>query len=299
MKVALASTSVLALPTYRALKESKHEVIALITKSEQRSGRGLKIEENELAKSLVDERLLRIDGHEDLTQTLNELKPDLVIAISFGLLVKEDALQIPKHGWINLHFSLLPKYRGAAPVQRAILSGDSVTGITVFQLEKGMDTGPIFTTAKVEMLEKNSGVLLAELAQLGSSEVLRAIEMIETGRKPSPQLGEPSLAPKIESSETRINFNRSAKELLREIRAFSPRPGSWCEYQGKRIKIIQAEISPSYGNRAGEVLLLSPLTISTIDSAISIAHLQEAGKRVMSATEWVRGSRVKVGDLFE
>ena len=98
MKVALASTSVLALPTYRALKESKHEVIALITKSEHRSGRGLKIEENELAKSLVDERLLRIDGHEDLTQTLNELKPDLVIAISFGLLVKEDALQIPKHG---------------------------------------------------------------------------------------------------------------------------------------------------------------------------------------------------------
>ena len=296
MKVALASTSLLALPTYKALKRSKHDFLALITKTEVRAGRGMRVSENELVKAIgQDEEIVRISGNKDLLSALNSLEPDLVIAISFGLLVKPASLQIPKHGWINLHFSLLPKYRGAAPVARAILSGESSSGITVFKLDEGMDSGPIYRAKELSLGEKSNGDLLIEFAEQGSKEVLETIEMIDKGILPKTQVGSVSLAPKIESGELRLNLHMDSTEILRKIRAFSPKPGAWCELNGARIKILSARATNSIPGNAGEITSLTPFIVSCGAGAIEITRLQEAGKQAMSAADWARGSRVSVG----
>jgi methionyl-tRNA formyltransferase len=299
LKVALASTSVLALPTYRALKNSSHQLAAIITKSEKQSGRGLKIEESAFIASLGGEKVIRIKDQQELVSALKQEKVDLVVTVSFGMLVKEDALNLPTSGWINLHFSLLPKYRGAAPVQRAILAGEKKTGVSVFQLDKGMDTGALYTSKSIEMGEKSSGELLNELAEIGSQELLRAIEMIEKGVAPTPQMGEASLAPKIHSEETALDFTASVDVVVRKVRAFSPKPGAWSKLWGGRVKILEAERSNLPSKKPGEILSVNPLIISTSDGAITIKMVQEAGKKVMNAQDWVRGARLAIGEFFE
>ena len=299
LRVALASTSVLALPTYRALKNSSHQLSAIITKSEKESGRGLKIEESAFIASLEGERVIRINDQQQLVAALKQEKVDLVVTVSFGMIVKEEALKIPSSGWINLHFSLLPKYRGAAPVQRAILAGEEETGVSIFQLDKGMDTGALYTSKSIEMGEKSSGQLLDELAEIGSQELLRAIEMIEKGVAPTPQMGEASLAPKIHSEETALDFKASVDVVVRKVRAFAPKPGAWSKLRGGRVKILEAERSNLPPKKPGEILSLNPLIISTSDDAITIKTVQEAGKKVMNAPDWVRGARLAIGEFFE
>lgn len=299
MKVALASTSVLALPTYRALKNTSHEFLGIITKNPKQSGRGLNEEDNDLVEALSGEKIFRISNQEELVNIIEKLCPDLVITISFGMLIKERALKIPEHGWINLHFSLLPNYRGAAPVQRAILAGERSTGVSVFKLDNGMDTGPIFSTRSLEVLEKDSGTLLRELAELGSAEVLKSLEMIESGIAPTPQKGTGSLAPKIATAEAQLDFTFKAEIVSRKIRAFAPKPGAWCTFRKTRIKILAAKEIPFVGLRPGEILALSPLTIACSESAISVITVQEAGKKIMSAQDWLRGSRAGIGEFFE
>jgi methionyl-tRNA formyltransferase len=299
LKVALASTSVLALPTYRALKESSHQLSAIITKSEKESGRGLKIEESALIASVEDENVIRIKDQEELVAALREEMVDLVVTVSFGMIVKEEALNLPSSGWINLHFSLLPKYRGAAPVQRAILAGEKETGVSVFQLDKGMDTGALYRSKSIEVGEKDSGELLNELAEIGSNEVLRAIEMIEKGVGPTPQVGEASLAPKIHSEERALDFNASVDVVVRKVRAFAPKPGAWSKLRGARVKILEAERSNLPPAKPGEILSLNPLIISTSDGAINAKSVQEAGKKVMNSQDWVRGARLAIGEFFE
>jgi len=299
LKVVLASTSLLALPTYNALKNSQHDFLALITKSEERSGRGKKLKGNELALALSREKIVPVSSHYELFSALSQLKPDIVIAISFGMLVKSNSLASPKHGWINLHFSLLPKFRGAAPLVRAILAGESKSGVSVFQLDLGMDTGPIYRAHEIPCDSGTNGELLEIFAQIGSGEVLRTLSMIEAGEIPQPQSGESSLAPKIDSSELRLSFELENHLLLRRIRAFSPRPGSWCEFRGNRIKIMDAKPSKTQARRAGEIISLSPLVIGCTRGSLEITKVQEAGKRLMTGIEWARGSRVQVGDCFE
>ena len=298
MKVVLASTSILALPTYKAIKSSEHEFLALITKNEERSGRGKKIVENELVTALGNENVVRVKGNEDLASALKLLKPDVAIAISFGLLVKPESLAIPSHGWINLHFSLLPKFRGAAPLARAILAGEKLSGVTVFKLDSGMDTGPIYTTKEIACSSGTNGELLERFAEAGSEEVLKALEMIENGVAPVPQTGPSSLAPKIDNGETRLRFNQGVKEVLNSVRAFSPKPGAWCEFNRVRVKFMEAQPSVLTGSNVGEILSISPLVITVGDGALEITKIQEAGKRLMSADEWTRGARVKIGDRF-
>jgi len=298
LKVVLASTSLLALPTYKAIKSSENEFLALITKHEERSGRGKKIVENELATALGNENVVRVKGNEDLASALKRLRPDVAIAISFGLLIKPESLAIPIHGWINLHFSLLPKFRGAAPVARAILAGEKLSGITVFKLDSGMDTGPIYATKEMTCGSGTNGELLERFAEAGSEEVLKALEMIENGISPVPQTGPSSLAPKIDNAETRLRLDQGVDEVLNCVRAFSPKPGAWCEFNGARIKILEAHLSDLTGDTFGEILSISPLVIALGDGALEIIKIQEAGKRLMSADEWTRGARVRIGDRF-
>lgn len=300
LRVLLASTSMLAFPTYQALKDTNHELLGLIIKDERPSGRGLEKSESVIARNLGDDGLpiYRVKRHEELYALLSELEVDLVIAISFGMLIRADSLKKPKHGWINLHFSLLPKYRGAAPVQRAILAGEERTGISIFRLDEGMDTGPIFRQKAFPIAGRNAGELLDFLSREGASEVISTLDLIERGDIPSPQIGEPSLAPKIGTLEARIDFATSAESITRKIAAFSPTPGAWCEFRGRRIKIFSAKPSILSGDESGVCISVNPLILSCGAQAVEIEEMQEAGKRRMTAQEWVRGVRLDLGARF-
>jgi methionyl-tRNA formyltransferase len=300
LKILLASTSRLALPTLELLAKSDQQIIGLLTKPDRPSGRGLESQAQELVAEIEGRyEIFRVSNHAELVEVLRRIEPDLVIAISFGMLIKPESLRIPKHGWINLHFSLLPKFRGAAPVQRAILAGEKSSGVTVFALDEGMDTGPIYTTRKFSMAEMSTGSALEAMAKIGSAAVLEAVELISKGSQPSAQIGEPTLAQKISNSELQISFDCKVEEIERQIRAFAPKPGAWTTFRSNRVKFLEAEINPAVTGIAGEVLSTSPLLVAGMDGALIIHSLQEAGKRIMTSEEWVRGARIQVGEKFE
>lgn len=256
------------------------------------------------AQELVSElkgsyQTFTVSNQEELANTLRLLKPDLVVAISFGMLVRRESLALPKNGWINLHFSLLPKFRGAAPVQRAILAGENATGVTVFALDEGMDTGPIYSTRQLSISGLNCGAALEVMARIGSEAVLDSIELISKGFKPIPQIGEPTLAKKISTEELRISFDCKVDQIERQIRAFAPKPGGWAMFRGNRIKFLVVEVKPRTTGRSGEVITTSPLLVAGKDGALLIHSIQEAGKRIMTSEEWVRGVRLQAGERFE
>ena len=300
MKILLASTSRLALPTLELLAQSDQQIIGVLTKPDRPSGRGLESRAQELIADIDGSyQIFRVSNQAELAEALRRTKPDLVIAISFGMLIKPESLSIPKHGWINLHFSLLPKFRGAAPVQRAILAGEKSSGVTVFALDEGMDTGPIYTTREISIAGMSAGSALESMAKIGSAAVVEAVELISRDLEPSAQIGEPTLAPKISNSELQISFTRKVEEIERQIRAFAPKPGAWTTFRGNRVKFLAAEIIPTATGDAGEVLSTSPLLVAGRDFALMIHSLQEAGKRIMTSEEWVRGARIQVGEKFE
>ena len=300
MKILLASTSRLALPTLELLAQSDQQIIGVLTKPDRPSGRGLESRAQELIADIDGSyQIFRVSNQAELAEALRRTKPDLVIAISFGMLIKPESLSIPKHGWINLHFSLLPKFRGAAPVQRAILAGEKSSGVTVFALDEGMDTGPIYTTREISIAGMSAGSALESMAKIGSAAVVEAVELISRDLEPSAQIGEPTLAPKISNSELQISFARKVEEIDRQIRAFAPKPGAWTTFRGNRVKFLAAEIHRTFTGAAGEVLSSSPLVVAGPDGSLMIHLLQESGKRVMTSEEWVRGARIQVGEKFE
>lgn len=300
MKILLASTSRLALPTLKLLAQSDQQIIGVLTKPDRPSGRGLESRAQELVAEIDGSyQIFRVSNQAELADALLRTRPDLVIAISFGMLIKQESLSIPNHGWINLHFSLLPKFRGAAPVQRAILAGEKSSGVTVFALDEGMDTGPIYTTREFSIAGMSAGSALEAMAKIGSAAVVEAVELISRDLEPSAQIGEPTLAPKISNSELQISFAREVEEIDRQIRAFAPKPGAWTTFRGNRIKFLAAEINRTVTGSAGEVLSSSPLVVAGPDGSLMIHLLQESGKRVMTSEEWVRGARIQVGEKFE
>lgn len=300
MKILLASTSRLALPTLELLAKTNHQILGILTKPEKIAGRGLESKAQELVSEVEGSfPIFTVSSQEELAETLRQKRPDLVIAISFGMLVKKESLTLPKYGWINLHFSLLPKFRGAAPVQHAILAGADLSGVTVFALDQGLDTGPVYTNRELSIAGMSSGLALEAMAKLGSAAVLEAVEHISKGIEPIPQTGEPSLAPKISNEELRISFNSKAEQIERQIRAFTPKPGAWCIFRGNRVKFFAAEITQNVSGKTGEVLNTSPLVVGVRDGALLVSSLQEAGKRVMTSDEWARGARLKIGEKFE
>ncbi|NCV95171.1 MAG: methionyl-tRNA formyltransferase [Actinobacteria bacterium] len=300
MKILLASTSRLALPTLELLEKSSHQILGILTKPEKPSGRGMESKAQELVSELDGlHQIFTVANQEELAETLRRVKADLVVAISFGMLVKQESLVLPKHGWINLHFSLLPKFRGAAPVQRAILAGENSSGVTVFALDEGMDTGAIYSTRELPIADMNSGAALEVMARIGSEAVLEAIELISKNSQPIAQSGEPTLAKKISPEELRISFDCKVEQIERQIRAFAPKPGAWAMFKGNRVKFLAAQVRRGASGSIGEVINVSPLLVAAKDGALLIGSLQEAGKRIMTSEEWARGVRLQVGEKFE
>ena len=272
-----------------------------------RSGRGRSLLPNPFANFVATQglRVFKPDSAQSLHKALQEVRPDLVITIAYGRLIKESELAQPKYGWINLHFSLLPKFRGAAPVQRAILAGEERTGVTVFQLDRGMDTGPIYVQREIS-LEGNEdcGEVLAQLSNIGAPAVLDAISMIDSGISPLPQdEALLSFAPKIDKSETRINWDVTTIEIDRVVRAFSPSPGAWTEFRGERLTISKASpssLEKAHNEAPGTFLVdYERIFIATRNGFLEVKGLIPSGKREMLASEWVRGARISAHEKVQ
>ena len=296
MELLVASSSLVAKPLITALIASnKHEFGGLITNPDKATGRGKQIEANDLALWASSEKISisKPESNDDLKSLLLSVKTDLVITIAYGKLIPQDLLQLPKYGWINVHFSKLPKWRGAAPVQWAILSGDKTSGITVFQLDKGMDTGPTYLTHEIDINPmERSDELLDRLSVIGADFAIKTVDLISQNVSPSPQSDtDASLAPKFKKSDGKLDWSMQIDQILNQYRALAANPGVWTMLGDLRLKIDGLRIS--YGMKkiapSSVVIEGEKLFIGTANGVIEIEKLTPAGRNQMSAGEFIRG----------
>ena len=300
MRIAVAATPEVALPTLDALLKSEHELVCVITRADAQAGRGRELQSSPVSQWAVKNGVVThkpISGLE-LGEVIADV--DLVITIGYGFIIPESVLLIPKHGFINLHFSLLPRWRGAAPVQRAIEAGDKETGVTVFQLDKGMDTGPIYRSSQVELSpEDNSADLLQTLAVLGVDQVLETVELIAAGYEPIAQseIGA-TRADKLSKDEGHINWDTDAISIKRKINAFNPNPGAWSIFREQNLKINRVRLS-EHRLPSGKIELVSKsVLVGTATDALEMLEVTPSGKSKLPATSWANGARITSEDFL-
>jgi methionyl-tRNA formyltransferase len=301
MRLAVAASPEVALPTLKALAESSHDLIRVISQPDKPAGRGKVLTPTPVSQWAIDNRieLVRPSQSNDLIPFLDDV--DCVITIGYGVLLPEAILDIPRYGFLNLHFSLLPRWRGAAPVQRAIEAGDQVTGVTVFKLDAGMDTGPIYTMHRFALDDDiTSDELFIELGELGVDAVLETLSRIEAGEKPKAQDNSGATrALKLSREEARIDWNRTGKEVSAKIRAFTSQPGAWTHFRGLPIKIAAPRIT-DIELTPGEIAVIDKkVLIGTADTALEIGFITSAGKAQTPATAWSNGARLVAGERCE
>jgi len=294
MRLGVAATPEVALPTLNWIKISDHTLVRVISQPDKPSGRGQEMNSSPVSQwaKLNSIELVNPTTVGDIDNALLDL--DLLITIGYGRILPGATLSIPKFGCINLHFSLLPKYRGAAPVQRAIQAGETESGVTVFALDPGMDTGPIYSSITVPIPPTmRSYELLEQLSVVGVEAVKDALIAIESGVAPVAQTGEASMAAKINREEAKLDWNSTAHALINKIRAFYPQPQAWTIFRGQPLKISLAKISESdLILQPGELRVVgNECCIGTNDAVLVLQRLTPAGKKEISALDWSRGAR--------
>ena len=301
MRIGVAATPEVAIPTLDWLVASEHDLVMVITQPDKPAGRGRAMKQSVVADwaAARDIRVVKPASSDELVGVIEDL--DCVVTIGYGVLLPQHILDLPKFGFINLHFSLLPAYRGAAPVQRALQNGEKVTGISVFQLEKGMDTGPIYSKKSVAIAPQwRSFELLHALAQEGPSAVSDALAMISAYQSPSVQEGQTSLAPKISKQDARLDFVDDAKTLVNAVRAFTYEPGAWCNWKEEPFKITAAVALDDQQLKPGFIAVDGQRVIVGCgnNSAVELVTVIPAGKKEMTAADWARGARLNGGESF-
>ncbi len=313
MRVVLAGTPDVAVPSLDALLGSGHEVVAVLTRPDARAGRGRHEVVSAVKRRAVDVGLPvlqpRRPGDPEALAALRDLAPDCVPVVAYGALVPPGALAVPRHGWVNLHFSLLPAWRGAAPVQHAIIAGDAVTGATTFTLEEGLDTGPVLGTLTEDVrADDTAGALLGRLAVAGASLLVATLDGLEAGAlTPVPQPADgASSAPRLTVEDARVEWAAPALAVDRRVRGCTPAPGAWTTWRGERLKLAPL---PPHGDHAlrvrpeglppGEVRLDDgAVAVGTGSHAVWLGDVRPAGKRDMPAADWARGARPGDGEAF-
>ncbi|MGK5444490.1 methionyl-tRNA formyltransferase [Micromonospora sp. URMC 105] len=307
MRLIFAGTPAVAVPALAAVAASGHELLAVVTRPDAPAGRGRGLVRSPVG-AWADEHGIEVltpakPREPEFLDRLRELAPDCVPVVAYGALVPPVALEVPRHGWINLHFSLLPAWRGAAPVQHAVLHGDELTGASVFQLEQGLDTGPVYGTLTDEIRPTDtSGDLLERLAHSGAGLLVAVLDAIEAGSaraEPQPTDGV-SLAPKLTVEDARVRWTDPAFAVDRRIRACTPAPGPWTTFRGDRVKL--GPVTP-VGNgpelKPGELLVeKSRVLAGTATVPVQLGEVRAAGKKAMSASDWARGVRVGAGEVL-
>jgi methionyl-tRNA formyltransferase len=307
LRIIFAGTPETAIPSLTALMESEHEVIAAITRPDAQSGRGLVLAPSPIAVAASEKNIsvLKYAHLRDpkTRDDLNNLRPDAIAVVAYGALVPVDLLTQPKHGWINLHFSLLPAWRGAAPVPYAIRFGDEITGATTFQIVEGLDTGPVYGVVTERITnEDTAGTLLRRLSISGARLLVQTLSGIAQGQLRSVPQGreDVSLAPKILAEDCQIDWRQPALSIGRQIRAYTPEPGAWTTLNGGRIQIGPIEVLESaLAGEPGELIVSKhEVFVATGSNSIRLGSVKPAGKREMSASDWARGIRIGSGQAF-
>ena len=306
MRVVFAGTPEVALPALEAVAASRHELVGVVTRPDAPAGRGRR-----LVASPVGERAEQLGvpvlkpthpRDPEFQQALKALRPDCCPVVAYGALLPQSALDIPVHGWVNLHFSVLPVWRGAAPVQHAIWAGDQVTGATTFRIVKELDAGPTFgLMTQTIRPEDTAGDLLARLAEGGAGLLVQTLDGIEDGSlEAREQPGEGlSFAPKIQVEDARVDWTRAAVALDHQIRACTPEPGAWSTYEGERIKL--GPVRPVGRERLAPGLLevtKNDVFVGTGTGPVLLTRVKAAGKKEMDAADWARGARLESGARF-
>ncbi len=302
LRVVFMGTPDFAVPTLAKLAAEGHDVVAVYTRPPRPAGRGLAEQPSpvhekarELGIPLVMPATLRIPAAERLFASH---QADVAVVVAYGLILPKAILEAPRNGCLNLHASLLPRWRGAAPIQRAIMAGDRETGVMAMRMEAGLDTGPVCLTERVAIgAEETAGELHDRLAPLGAELMARALRAREAGTlacTPQPEAGV-SYAKKIEKGETRIDWQQPAAEIHNQIRGLSPFPGAWFAMAGgERVKVLGAKRASGAG-KPGTVLGLDPFVIACGGDAVELVELQRAGKKPSDAPAFLRGSRLEAG----
>lgn len=295
MKLVFAGTPGIAVPSLEALVGSRHEVVAVVTRPDATAGRGRRLTPSPVAIRAAELGLEVLKpGHPrdpEFRSRLRELNPDVCAVVAYGALLPTSVLEIPARGWINLHFSLLPRWRGAAPVQRAVMAGDTEIGTSCFRIVRELDAGDVYRIAARPMPEATAGELLELLAVSGAAQLVETIDAVEAGEIPVPQetVGV-TRAAKITVEEARVDFTRPAAEVRNHILGCSPDPGAWCELNGKRLKLYRARLADvQFIPAPGELHVTKrQVFVGAGDGVLELLEVQAPGKRRMAAIDWAR-----------
>lgn len=304
MKILFMGTPDIAAESLAALIAAGHEICAVFTRRDKPVGRK-QILTAPPVKQLAEQhgipvyqpRTLR-DGSSD--DVIRELAPDIIVVVAYGCIIPPQLLHVARYGCINLHVSLLPKYRGSAPIQWAVLNGDRCTGVSIMQLDEGLDTGDVLMVEPVDIdPEETSGQLFNRVSAVGAKTLVQALEKLQAGQlKPEPQQHElATMAPPLTKDMARFDFTQSAAHIHNWVRGMNPWPVAWFEQEGKRIKVLECRMAKAGDSAApGTVLALKPLTIACGEGAVELLTVTPEGGKPMAGTAWAAGRRLKAGD---
>jgi methionyl-tRNA formyltransferase len=305
MKLVFAGTPDPAVPALRALLDSgRHEVVAVVTRPDAQAGRGRRVVRSPVG-ALADEHGIEVltparAGDPAFLARLTELAPDACPVVAYGALLPQAALDIPRLGWVNLHFSLLPAWRGAAPVQAAIRAGDEITGASTFRIVKELDAGPVYGVVTETIGGTDTaGALLGRLAESGAKLLLSTMDGLADGSlraREQPAEGV-SYAPKVTVEDARVSFADPASAVDRQIRSVTPEPGAWAEFRGERLKLGPVTVLDEPGPPPGELVIeRKRVLVGTATKPLRLGEVQAPGKKRMAATDWARGTRIDQGE---
>lgn len=302
MRLLFAGSPAAAVPSLSALREAGHEIVAVVTNPDAPKGRGRRpapspvaVEAGRLGLPVFQPRRAKEPWFVD---AITKLAPDLAVVVAWGCLVPDDLLTVPSHGWVNLHFSLLPAWRGAAPVQRAIMAGETLTGVTTFELVRELDAGPVYRRAEVAVADdETAGDLLGRLAAIGARVLVDTVADVAAGAKPSPQPAVGiSLAAKVSPEDARIDWRQPAVAVHDAVRGTTPDPGAWTTCRGERLNVGRTALHGEAASplRPGQLSVSKRgVLVGTGDGVIRLVAVQSAGKAMMDAAAWARGARVE------
>lgn len=319
MRIVFAGTPEPAVVALEKLIASEHEVVGVLTRPDAKKGRGRTLHPSPVKALALEHGIdvltpqsLKGEGAREAEEWLRELAPEAIPVVAYGNLIPPSFLEIPTHGWINLHFSLLPRWRGAAPVQAGILHGDEYSGATTFRIEEGLDTGDIINQEPEKILATDTADdLLTRLAYSGADLLVRTMDDLESGHATfTSQEGEATYAPKITKDDARIDWAAPAHEIDRAIRAHTPGPGAWTTLNDARLKLspITPSTNPATERAADTPHLLTPgqvhiskteVRVGTGDGSVVLDQIQPPGKKMMAATDWARGMQDTQGVVFK
>jgi len=302
-KIVFMGTPEFSVPTLDALIKNKFNIVGVYTQPPKKSKRGQKINASPIEEFSKKNKInfrnpISLDSREEF-EIFKELSPDLAVVVAYGQIIPKNFLGTTKFGFINIHASLLPKWRGAAPIQRAIMNGDTKTGVSIMRIEEKLDGGPVLSAKELDLDQTTTyGEIEKKLSELGASVLIESLKKIENGKaKFVDQVhSEATYAKKIDKTETKINWNLDANEVIRHIHGLSPNPGAWFEYENERFKVLRANKSSATG-KPGSVLD-EELTIGCKSDSIRILEIQRQGKNKQTTKEFLLGNKIVNGSIF-